>query len=67
MHGDLIVKAEAYLVEQAQQFGPQELRDLGRGVLEHLAPEIADQAEYRRLLAEEAAPRRLPGSTPDPG
>ena len=50
---DLIVKAEAYLVEQAGSFGPRELRHLGRGVLEHLAPEIADEAEYQRLLAEE--------------
>ncbi len=50
---DLIVKAEAYLVEQAEVFGPRELRHLGRGVLEHLAPEVADEAEYQRLLAEE--------------
>ena len=35
---DLTVKAEAYLVEQTQVFGPRELRHLGRGVLEHLAP-----------------------------
>ena len=50
---DLVVKAEAYLVEQAAVFGPRELRHLGRGLLEHLAPEIADEAEYQRLLAEE--------------
>jgi hypothetical protein len=50
---DLVSKAEAYLVEQAQVFGPRELRHLGRGVLEHLAPEVADEAEYQRLLAEE--------------
>ncbi len=50
---DLRSKAEAYLVEQAATFGPRELRHLGRGVLEHLAPEIADEAEYQRLLAEE--------------
>jgi hypothetical protein len=50
---DLVVKAEAYLVEQAAVFGPRELRHLGRGVLEHLAPEIADEAEYQRLVAEE--------------
>ena len=35
-------------------FGPRELRHLGRGVLEHLAPEVADEAEYQRLVAEEA-------------
>jgi hypothetical protein len=50
---DLVVKAEAYLVEQARVFGPRELRHLGRGVLEHLAPETADEAEYQRLLVEE--------------
>ena len=57
---DLTVKAEAYLVEQAGSFGPRELRHLGRGVLEHLAPEIADEAEYQRLLAEET---RAPAAT----
>jgi hypothetical protein len=50
---DLRVKAEAHLVEQAAAFGPRELRVLGGRVLEHLAPEIADEAEYRRLLDEE--------------
>jgi hypothetical protein len=50
---DLVAKAEAYLVEQAALFGPRELRHLGQGVLEHLAPEVADEAEYQRLLAEE--------------
>ena len=50
---DLLAKAEAFLVEQAGTFGPRELRNLGRGVLEHLAPEIADEAEYQRMLAEE--------------
>src|SRR5215204_930435 len=54
---DLVVKAEAYLVEQAASFGPRELRHLGRGVLEHLAPEIADEADYQRLLAEETRAR----------
>ncbi len=54
---DLRGKAEAYLVEQAGQFGPRELRRLGRGVLEHLAPEIADEADYQRLLAEERRAR----------
>jgi len=42
-----------YLVEQAADLGPRELRILGGRVLEHLAPEIAEGAEYRRLLAEE--------------
>jgi hypothetical protein len=52
---DLLVKAEAYLLEQAGSFGPRELRHLGRGVLEHLAPAIAEEADYQRLLAEEEA------------
>jgi Domain of unknown function (DUF222) len=52
---DLLVKAEAYLVEQAADLGPRELRNLGHGVLEHLAPEIAEEAEYQRLLQEEQA------------
>ena len=52
---DLLVKAEDYLVEQAGSFGPRELRHLGRRVLEHLAAEIAEEAEYQRLLKEEQA------------
>ena len=64
---DLVVKAEAYLVEQAAVFGPRELRHLGRGVLEHLAPEVADEAEYQRLLAEETrAQAATQAATSDP-
>ena len=64
---DLVVKAEAYLVEQAAVFGPRELRHLGRGVLEHLAPEVADEAEYQRLLAEETpCPGRDAADAPTP-
>ena len=33
--------------------GRRELRNLGRGLLEYLAPDIADEADYQRLLAEE--------------
>ena len=51
---DLWAKAEAFLLERAADLGPGELRNLGRGVLQHLAPEIADEAERRRLEAEEA-------------
>jgi hypothetical protein len=50
---DLRVKAEAYLVERAAGLGPRELQILGRGLLEHLAPEIADAREYQRLLEAE--------------
>jgi Domain of unknown function (DUF222) len=50
---DLLTKAEAYLVEQADDFGPRELSNLGRGVLQHLAPDIADDADYQALQAAE--------------
>jgi hypothetical protein len=50
----LLAKAETYLVEQGADLGPRELRHLGRGVLQHLAPEVADEAERRQLEAEEA-------------
>jgi hypothetical protein len=51
---DLIVKAETLLVDKAAAFGPRELRIYGRGILDHLAPDIADDIDYQRLLAEEA-------------
>ena len=50
---DLLGKAETYLVEQAADLGPRELTNLGRGVLQHLAPDIADEGEYQALLAAE--------------
>jgi hypothetical protein len=50
----VLAKAETYLLEQAAALGPRELRHLGRGVLHHLAPEIADAADLRRLHAEDA-------------
>ena len=46
-------KAEAYLVDQAADLGPRELRSLGRGLLDYLAPDIADEADYQRLLDQE--------------
>ena len=50
---ELRIRGEAHLVEQAAQFGPRELRRLGDRLLEAIAPDIADQAEYERLVAEE--------------
>jgi len=50
---DLLVKAEALLVEEAANLGPRELAILGGRVLERLAPDIAEDAEYQRLLAAE--------------
>jgi hypothetical protein len=53
LDADMRVKAQAHLIAEAGHFGPRELRRLGRGLLEVVAPEIADEAEYQRLLAEE--------------
>ena len=50
---DLRIRGEEHLVEQAAQFGPRELRRLGDRLLEAIAPDIADRAEYERLVAEE--------------
>jgi hypothetical protein len=50
-------KGEAYLVTEAAHFGPRELKRLGSKLLEVIAPDIADQAEYQRLLAEERRAR----------
>ena len=50
---ELRIRGEAHLVEQATQFGPRELRRLGDRLLEAITPDIADQAEYERLVAEE--------------
>ncbi len=46
-------KAEAHLVEQAAEFGPRALAKLAERILEAVAPEIAERAEYDRLLAQE--------------
>jgi Domain of unknown function (DUF222) len=43
---DQRARAETYLVEKATTFGPRELRVLGRGILEHLAPDIAEEHDY---------------------
>jgi len=50
---ELIVKAEAYLVDQALLFGPRELRRLGEHLFEVIAPETAEEADYQRLLDQE--------------
>ena len=54
----LRTKAEVHLVEQAAEFGPRDLARLGQRVLEVVAPEIAEEAEYQRLLAEERRNRK---------
>ena len=57
----LRMKAEVHLVEQAASFGPRHLARLGQRVLEVVAPEIAEEAEYERLLAEERRNRKATG------
>jgi hypothetical protein len=56
---EVLAKAEAWLLDQAQSFGPKELRVLGRKVLDVVAPELGEQAELRALEAEEARARTL--------
>ena len=53
LDSDLRDKAEAHLVGEADKFGPRELTRLGERVLEAIAPEVAEDAEYQRLLAQE--------------
>lgn len=57
--GDLVTpeiraRAEARLVALAAEFGPRQLRILGRRVLDVVAPEIAEDVERRALEREEA-------------
>ena len=60
---DLFAAAEAKLVADAQDFGPRELRVLGRRILDVIAPEIGEDAERKALEAEEQAARRTTSLT----
>ena len=51
---DLLAKAESLLVTEAAKLGPRELKVFGSRLLEYLAPDIAEEAEYQRLLAAES-------------
>ena len=51
---DTVARAEAHLVAQATVFGPKELARLGRHILDVVAPEVAEEAEARRLAELEA-------------
>ena len=61
LDGVLVAKAEVHLVEKAAEFGPRDLARLGQRVLEVVAPDIAEEAEYERLLAEERRNRKATG------
>ncbi len=58
---ELRAKAEAHLLGEAGHFDPKALRRLGHGLLEVIAPDVADQHEARALR------RRRPGPGPRPG
>lgn len=51
---DVLARAEERLVACAADFGPEGLARLGRRILEVVAPEIAEEAEARRLAEQEA-------------
>jgi hypothetical protein len=55
---DVLVRAEETLVDHAAEFGPRQLARLGRRILDVVAPEIADEAEARRLAELEAGAHR---------
>ena len=59
---DLRAKAETLIVTEAATLGPRELRVYGTRLLEYLAPDIAEEADYRRLSPRNSAPPRPPGS-----
>ena len=54
---EVVAKAEAWLIDQAREFSPRELRMLGRQVLDVVAPELGERAELSALEAEEARAR----------
>lgn len=56
---EVLDKAEAWLIDQARELGPDQLRVLGRRVLAVVAPDVADDAERKALEAEEARARML--------
>ena len=50
---DLLAKAETLMLTEATHLGPRELRTFGTRILEYLAPDIAEHADYQRLLDQE--------------
>ncbi|CAM3545258.1 HNH endonuclease signature motif containing protein [Nocardioides zeicaulis] len=55
---EVVGVAERALVDHAARFAPKQLARIGRHVLTVVAPQIADEAEARRLQAEESEARR---------
>lgn len=54
----LLAKAEEFLLGQAPGLTTRQLRVLGRAVLEHIAPDVAERAEAAALEREETRARR---------
>lgn len=54
----VLADAEERLVALAADFGPRELRVLGRRILDIVAPEVGEQHEAEQLAAEERRARR---------
>ncbi|UAL29021.1 HNH endonuclease [Nocardioides rotundus] len=55
---DVLVRAEETLVGYTADFGPRQLARLGRRILDIAAPEVAEEAEARRLAQLEAESHR---------
>lgn len=55
---EVLVTAEKVLVEHAATFAPKELRQLGRRILDVVAPEVGEEQERKRLEGEERKARR---------
>ena len=56
--GELRAEAESRLLADAEQFGPRELRILGRRILDVVAPDLGEDAGRAALEAEERRARR---------
>lgn len=55
--GDVVARAEDHLLALAADFGPQQLRVLGRKVVDVVAPEVGEAHEARALAEEERRAR----------
>jgi hypothetical protein len=55
---EVLAAAEAHLLAQAAEFGPRELRLLGRRILDIVAPEIGERHEAEQLAEEERRAER---------
>lgn len=55
---DVVLAAEESLVVHAERFGPRQLAMIGRRILDAVAPDVAEEAEARRLAALEGEASR---------